>query len=127
MHLLKNIFLYVLIKVGYLAVPDYVSELTSDHPDRESIQPNQVIVVGSKKYTKWAYLKCPCGCGDFIMLSLSKKKKPSWSVSTDFFNRPSIYPSIKQTSGCRSHFWIKRGMINWCEDSGKCINFQIYC
>ena len=119
MNSLKNILLSILIKIGYSASPDFLSHIVSDHPDREELRNNMVIVVGGKNFQKWAYLKCPCGCGDFIMLSLSKRTKPSWSVSMDFFNRPTIYPSIRQTSDCRSHFWIKNGNINWCEDPGK--------
>lgn len=121
----KNFLLNILIKIGYFISPDFLSQVVSDHPNREELPKNKVIVVGGSNFQKWAYLKCPCGCSDFIMLSLSKKIRPNWSITLDFFNRPDVYPSIRQTSGCMSHFWIKNGTIKWCEDSGKIQNLHL--
>jgi hypothetical protein len=118
MNVLKKILLKIFIKIGFLDSPDYLSQVVSDHPIRENLPDNQVIFVGGPGFKKWAYLKCPCGCGEFIMLSLSQKTRPSWSVSLDFFNRPTVYPSIRQMSGCMSHFWITTGNIKWCDDTG---------
>ncbi|WP_425373246.1 DUF6527 family protein, partial [Klebsiella pneumoniae] len=28
--------------------------------------------------------------------------------------RPTLYPSIWRTTGCRSHFWVRIGRIHWC-------------
>ena len=119
MNAFKKFLLTIFIKLGFYGSPDFLSQIVSDHPSRDELPKNQVLVVGGPGFKKWAYLKCPCGCGDFIMLSLSKKTTPRWSVSLDFFNRPTIYPSIRQTSRCMSHFWVKKGNVRWCEDSGK--------
>lgn len=125
MSAFKEVLLTIFIKIGYYDSPDFLSQIVSDNPSLEKLPKNQVLVVGGPGYKKWAYLKCPCGCGDFIMLSLSKITRPRWSVSLDFFNRPTIYPSIRQTSGCMSHFWIKGGNLKWCEDTGKSHNIDI--
>lgn len=119
MNVIKNILLFFLIRLKFTASPDFFHQLVAEHPDREKFPSSKVFVVGGNGFQKWAYLRCPCGCNDFIMLSLSNKTRPSWSVTKDFFNRPTIYPSIRQTSGCMSHFWIRKGKIEWCEDSGK--------
>jgi hypothetical protein len=125
MNAFKKFLLTLFIKLGFCDSPDFLSQITSDHPARDALPENQVLVVGGPGFKKWAYLKCPCGCGDFIMLSLSKKTRPRWSVSFDFFNRPTINPSIHQTSGCMSHFWIRKGDIDWCEDTGKHLKIAI--
>ena len=119
MNCIKHILLFFLTKISRSEFPDFLFRLVSDHPDRDNLPNDKILVVGGKGYQKWAYLKCPCGCGNFIMLSLSKNTRPGWSITVDFFNRPTVYPSIRQTSGCKSHFWVKKGHINWCADSGK--------
>ena len=60
----------------------------------------------------YALLKCPCGCGDKIMLNLITDSKPCWSV---VFKKelPTVFPSIWRTKNCESHFWLKRGKIIW--------------
>lgn len=125
MNAIKRILLLFLTKLKFTASPDFCYQLVAEHPDREKLLSSKVIVVGGNGFQKWAYLVCPCGCSDFIILSLSKNTRPSWSVTKDFLNRPTIYPSIRQTSGCRSHFWITKGKIEWCEDSGKSNNYRI--
>ncbi|MPL89560.1 hypothetical protein SDC9_35596 [bioreactor metagenome] len=91
----------------------YKVEIIPDNPDPDILIDNIVYVVGRKKYTKWAYLKCPCGCGDIIMLSLDKINYPSWSVRQDKFGKATISPSIDKLEGCRSHFFIKKGKLIW--------------
>lgn len=91
----------------------YKVELTSNNPNFEDIKDGTIILVGGKNYTKWAYLKCPCGCNELIMISLGKGKYPNWNIDLDRFGRPSIHPSIYKTTGCKSHFWIIKGKIIW--------------
>lgn len=91
----------------------YKLEILPDNPNPDRLQNNIVYVVGERKYIKWAYLKCPCGCNETIMLSLNKKGHPSWSVDQDKFGRASIYPSINRLEGCKSHFYVKRGKLIW--------------
>ncbi|MER2508151.1 MAG: DUF6527 family protein [Amaricoccus sp.] len=76
-----------------------------------------MIVVRDPK-DKWACFPCPCRCGEIVKLPLGHARRPRWSVAIDKLNRPTISPSIRQTSGCLSHYWIRRGRIEWCKDSG---------
>ena len=98
---------------------DLVAELVADHPDRERMQQGRLYLVGDQRFQKWAVMACPCGCGETIMLSLSQKKRPSWSVQPDWLGRPSVDPSVRQTAGCYSHFWVRQGRIQWCGDTGR--------
>jgi hypothetical protein len=98
--------------------PDLVTMRVEDNPNLNDLPPNTLIVVGGKGYQKWAYLQCPCGCGTPIMLSLSKTRRPRWSVRFDRLDRPTVHPSVWQTEGCFSHFWIRRGRVVWTPDTG---------
>ena len=95
-----------------------------DHPQPDKLLNKVIHIVGEKGFQKWAYLICPCGCKATIMLSLSKTKHPAWAVSFDILQRPTVTPSIWQTSGCYSHFWVKRGKIEWCANTGKPIRSE---
>lgn len=58
---------------------------------------------------------CPCGCGDTIELMVLPSAKPRWSVQVDEAGTPTLQPSVWRQNGCRSHFWVRRGRIHWCD------------
>nr|WP_236840910.1 DUF6527 family protein [Bradyrhizobium sp. CCGE-LA001] len=60
-------------------------------------------------------MRCPCGCGMTIELLVVPEAKPRWDVSIDVKQRPSLKPSVWVQRGCRSHFWLKGGRVQWCE------------
>jgi hypothetical protein len=53
------------------------------------------------------------------MLSLATARRPHWQVKIDWLDRPTIVPSVWQTDGCFSHFWVKAGRIDWVKDTGR--------
>ncbi|WP_420884462.1 DUF6527 family protein [Amnimonas aquatica] len=57
--------------------------------------------------------QCPCGCGDIIELLLLPAVRPHWALSVDGLGRPTLYPSVWRTTGCRSHFWLRQGRTVW--------------
>lgn len=60
-------------------------------------------------------LQCPCGCGQRLEMMLLKEVKPRWDISVDSNGHVSLHPSVWLREGCKSHFWVKRGKIIWCE------------
>lgn len=106
----------LLVSLRFIRKPQYVAIFVTDNPAPGTLPRGQLVVVGGNTW-KWAYLLCPCGCGETIMLSLSPARRPSWKVKVDMLGRPTVYPSIHQTEGCRSHFWLRIGIIQWCSDS----------
>lgn len=60
-------------------------------------------------------LRCPCGCGATIELMTLPGANPRWSVQVDEAGRPTLYPSVWRQKGCRSHFWVRHGRIQWCD------------
>jgi hypothetical protein len=82
----------------------------------EIIEPNKVYVVGEKRYKWVAVLVCPCGCKEIIQLNLLKLGNDSWRTIKHFDSSITIRPSIWRTVGCRSHFTIVRGWLNWYQE-----------
>jgi hypothetical protein len=100
-------------KINYF---QYKLEIISDNPNSDKVKNNIVYVVGGSDYEKWAYLRCPCGCNDVIMLSLNKRQRPSWEIKQDKKGRVTLFPSIHKLDGCKSHFILKKGNVTWSND-----------
>ena len=93
-------------------------QIVNKTPINTAIKENEFIVVIHENALYWTLFKCPCGCGTVISLSLQKIHRPSWTVEKSKYGRPSLYPSVWQNKGCCSHFWIKDGRVQWCNNSG---------
>jgi hypothetical protein len=99
--------------------PDVVSRLVDQQPANRALEPGVLYIVSGGPTPKWAIMQCPCGCNEKLQLSLNPTRRPRWSVHRDRLRRVTVDPSVRQTGGCRAHFWIRRGMIEWCRDSGR--------
>lgn len=66
----------------------------------------------SQKPWSTAFL-CPCGCGALVELNLLPEARPSWQVKPYWDGTVSLHPSVNRLIGCRSHFWIKQGLVKW--------------
>jgi hypothetical protein len=83
----------------------------------DSLEKQRLYLIGAN--SPWsAALLCPCGCGEVIQLSLLADDSPSWTVSLDADGLPTLSPSVWRTKGCRSHFFLRHGMIAWCREMG---------
>lgn len=61
--------------------------------------------------------QCPCGCREPYWLWCLPKHpdRPSWptwdlTLSGDL---PTLSPSVNNTAGCKSHFFIENGLVRW--------------
>lgn len=69
---------------------------------------------------------CPCGCSRECPIpavtSEAKQANPSrsaWGVRIEDDNTVTIHPSVRWTSGCKAHFTITNGRVQWHDDSGR--------
>jgi hypothetical protein len=62
---------------------------------------------------RWVHMLCPCECGEVISLNLMTSQRPCWTVTRHEDGTVSVYPSVDKTTGCKSHFFIRRSMIEW--------------
>lgn len=78
--------------------------------------PRRDLVLARDNGEDWCVgMRCPCGCGHVIELMVIPEAKPRWDVRVDGKKRPMLSPSIWMQKGCRSHFWLRAGQIQWCD------------
>jgi hypothetical protein len=103
--------------IGAIDRPDLVVRVMATHPTPEQLKPGVLVIVRDGTIEKWACMMCPGGCGEKIMLSLSRNRRPHWAVTEDWLGRPSLSPSVWQRQSCGCHFWVRNGRVDWCADS----------
>ncbi|WP_348520670.1 DUF6527 family protein [Algimonas ampicilliniresistens] len=90
--------------------------LSQSHPTfPDEIEDYQITIVKNGGVEKWACFSCPGGCGERIDLSLNPNRRPRWTISWDFWTRPTIKPSVHQKNECGCHFWVRNGRVDWCK------------
>ena len=89
----------------------YRAEFVAEAP--EKLAPNVVYVECEGENAWVAVMLCPCGCEAHISLNLLPETQPCWTVEVDAKGTPSIRPSVWRTAGCKSHFFLRRGQIDW--------------
>lgn len=121
MSWIKTLLRNVAVGFGFIQRPELISLLVSDHPVPEVVRAGVIYIVGGSGYQKWALFRCPKYEDEIVQLSLMASRRPRWTVETDFIGRPTIHPSVRQLDGSLAHFWVKRGRVEWCADSGRTI------
>ena len=97
--------------------------LRGDHFDIVRVEELPDVLEGRTLYAigeeqPWAAaLLCPCGCKDTIQLSLLTDDYPRWRLRIDARGAVSLYPSVWRTVSCRSHFFLRHGVILWCPNA----------
>lgn len=101
----------------------FLLELVGLRPRRYRVLRVEEMVDNPKRFQLYAIggdspwlanMHCPCGCGDLIQLSLLERDSPSWRLTVDESNFPTLSPSIWRSKECRSHFFVREGLIVWC-------------
>jgi hypothetical protein len=83
-----------------------------DFPDK--LERAKVYLAGEGDNLWAASMICPCGCGEVIELNLLKQARPCWSAQEHPDGTISLAPSVWRQKGCRSHFLVRHGRIDWC-------------
>lgn len=86
-------------------------EQVDEFPD--VYEPFKIYLIREKDNLWAGGMLCPCGCGDVITLNFSKKYRPRWSVKEHPDGSVTLTPSIRRRDGCRSHFFVRNGKIDW--------------
>jgi len=81
----------------------------------EHLAGKTVYAVGEDGRYWLAALSCPCRCGDTIQLSMTQGQRPCWTLVERNMRFPTLAPSVDRTVGCRSHFFVRSGRIQWCQ------------
>ncbi len=83
-----------------------------EFPDK--IDGSKVYLAGEGDNLWAAAMLCPCGCGEVIELNLLQQARPCWSAQEHPDGTISLAPSVWRQKGCRSHFFVRHGLIDWC-------------
>lgn len=62
----------------------------------------------------FGFMLCPCGCAETIHLRFFGARRPRWRLLS-MRGPATVWPSVWRSTGCRSHFFLTRGRIDWCE------------
>jgi hypothetical protein len=74
------------------------------------------VVLAREEHEDWCVgMRCPCGCEQTLELLIIREAKPRWDLSINAAGLPSLKPSVSRRTGCRSHFWLRDGRVDWCE------------
>lgn len=72
-----------------------------------------VYIVGADGYDWSAVMACPGGCGKALEMNLLPTATPVWAVREDNTGIVSLDPSVWLKTGCKCHFFLKNGVIDW--------------
>ncbi|WP_407696488.1 DUF6527 family protein [Sphingomonas abietis] len=78
------------------------------------IRKNRLYVTVRSGKAGFGFMVCPCGCGETLHLRFFGDRHPRWSIGA-LKGNATVHPSVWRTTGCRSHFVLTDGQINWCE------------
>lgn len=63
-------------------------------------------------------IKCPCGCGEELVINLDDRVGPAWRLYRDK-RGSTLYPSVWRESGCRSHFIVWHDTVLMCNQNDR--------
>jgi len=92
-------------------LPPYTVVHVAEDPD--DLLPRTIYAVGEGGHLWHVVFVCPCGCGATIGLNLLADASPRWRLHEHSVG-PTLSPSVRRTTGCKSHFVLRRGWITWC-------------
>jgi hypothetical protein len=67
-----------------------------------------LVIVMPNTRPKSLKLLCPCGCGEIISVNLMPETGKAWRIALEPGRGLSLWPSVWLSSGCRSHFILRR-------------------
>jgi hypothetical protein len=101
----------VLRKIAWEKQSIYKIEALPELPIK--IDDKTIYIVGEHKHPWLLAFNCPCGCKSLIQLNLLKEADPCWHFMITNKKKINIYPSVRKINGCKSHFVIRKGKIEW--------------
>src|SRR5690242_11685633 len=70
------------------------------------------LVIVKRGIERLIILRCPCGCGDDLLINLDKRAGKAWRLYSKFKSY-TLYPSYWRDNGCHSHFILWDNKIYW--------------
>lgn len=95
-------------------VPPYRTRIVDgDLPKK--LRGRTLYIVQEDGFAEQAVMICPCGCKRTLHMNLLADERPCWRVTHHDDGTATLYPSVWRKKDCQSHFWFRRGRIEWCK------------
>ena len=107
-----RVILLLLRRMCLRVVPAYTTRLVDTLPKR--LRRRTFYLVQEDAFLEQASMLCPCGCKSVLQMNLLTDDRPCWRLSCHDDGTATLHPSVWRQKGCRSHFWFRRGRVNWC-------------
>lgn len=79
-----------------------------------TLKPHRLYVEGEDGEAWIVAFLCPCECGEVIQLNLLTGQRPRWSLTEHEDGTATLHPSVWRHVGCKSHFFLRTGLVSWC-------------
>ncbi len=94
--------------------PKLKSVFVEELPDE--LTDDVLFVVGENEHWWFAAMRCPCDCGATLHMNLLPDARPRWKLNLHDDRTVTLHPSVWRTKDCRSHFFIRKGRVESCDD-----------
>ena len=92
--------------------PYRTTEVEEDLPTR--LRQRIIYIVQDDGFLEQAVMLCPCSCGRILHMNLIPDERPCWQLIQHGDGTVTLHPSIWRKKDCGSHFWFRRGRVQWC-------------
>ena len=94
----------------------WLAEHVRELPDAKGMVPGIVYVA---RGDGWGHVgfRCPCGCTHEVCIPIQPEWKQGWTFEESASKLVTLSPSLRRTTPCKSHFFMRNGEIEWCSDS----------
>ena len=82
----------------------------------EALRRRTLYVVQEDGYQEQAAIICPCGCKRVLHMNLLPDERPCWALTQHEDGTATLHPSVWRMKDCGSHFWFRRGRVQWCRN-----------
>jgi len=82
-----------------------------------SLKKRTLYIAQEDGFLEQAAMICPCGCNKTLHMNLLTDERPCWRVTQHEDGTATLHPSVWRKKDCGSHFWFRRGRVQWCKQS----------
>lgn len=87
---------------------------TSQHEAAASLVQTGDAALVERGRPRLLLIKCPCGCGDTLVINLDRRAGPAWRLYSRG-NALTLFPSYWRDTACESHFILWKNKLYWCD------------
>jgi hypothetical protein len=79
----------------------------------KNLERRALYIINEDGLLEQAAMLCPCGCGRVLHMNLLPDDRPCWHLTQHRDGTATLYPSVWRQRDCGSHFWFRRGRVQW--------------